>query len=145
MKPNRYPVTLRIIFILVMAMTLAASVAWLRRNDAHHRPAHWFLRETDAATVMADPAAWLILDARPEPEYLEGHIAGALSLGDHNWDEGLGTFLERWNPETPVLVYCGGQACGTSKHVALRLLEDLPDIKVFVLHGGYPAWLKQQT
>ena len=57
----------------------------------------------------------------------------------------MGAFLEAWSPEKPVIVYCGGQACGLSKQVALRLLTDLPEAKIFVLTGGFPAWQAYQA
>lgn len=140
MKNAKNPILIRLAIILMCTAIAAGSIAWARKDNPHYRWTHWSLSETDATTVAANPNVWLIVDARSEADYQAGHIEGALSLGDHNWDEGLGAFLERWQPESPVLIYCGGQACGSSKQVALRLLEDIPDMKVSVLKGGYPAW-----
>jgi hypothetical protein len=39
-------------------------------------------------------------------------------------------------------VYCGSESCGTSKRIAERLRESLPDAEIYSLKGGWDAWVQ---
>ena len=106
----------------------------------HYSLGHWSINELSANDLSLAQLNALIVDARASADYQNGHIADALSLNPERWEESLTNFLSAWSPERPVIIYCGSQACGLSKEVALKILSDLPDAKVFVLKGGYPAW-----
>ena len=123
----------------------ALLISCLPNQSNHYRLLHWSINEWSAADLSTAQSNTLIVDARTSADYQHGHISGALSLNPENWDESLVKFLSPWSPERPVVVYCGGQACGLSKEVALRILIDLPEAKVFVLKGGYPGWLLYQA
>jgi len=48
-----------------------------------------------------------------------------------------------WLPAPrPIIVYCGSESCGTSKRIAERLREALPDAEIYSLKGGWDAWSK---
>jgi len=55
----------------------------------------------------------------------------------------LPQFLATWSPGKKVVVYCSTQSCDLAREVAERLRKEaqLPD--VFVLEGGWEAWLKK--
>ena len=40
----------------------------------------------------------------------------------------------------PIVVYCKGEDCGTSKRIAERLRKSLPDAEIYSLKGGDTAW-----
>jgi rhodanese-related sulfurtransferase len=83
----------------------------------------------------------LWVDARPEAEYAEGHVDGAVSLNEDNWSRAIAGVLERWNPGDAVVVYCGGAECAASKAVAGRLRGREYGLgEVYVLRGGWEAW-----
>jgi 3-mercaptopyruvate sulfurtransferase SseA len=86
----------------------------------------------------------LVVDARSHELYQEAHVPGAVLLSEEAWDASLPEFLMQWYPDRPVVIYCGVQACAASKRVALRLLADLPEARVYVLKGGFPAWKAAQ-
>jgi rhodanese-related sulfurtransferase len=94
----------------------------------------------DQARAWGDSAIWV--DARPDDEFATDHVPGALSLNEDHWNESLPQFLAAWSPGKKVVVYCSSLSCNASREVARRLRKEaqLPD--VFVLEGGWEAWLK---
>ena len=96
----------------------------------------------DQARAWGDAAIWI--DARPDEEFASDHVPGALSLNEDRWNESLPQFLAVWSPEKKVVVYCSSLGCNASREVARRLRKEaqLPD--VFVLEGGWEAWLKKR-
>jgi rhodanese-related sulfurtransferase len=101
---------------------------------------------SELATV-AQARAWgenvIWVDARPDEEFARDHVPSALSLNEDRWNELLPQFLAGWSPGKKIVVYCSSLSCNTSREVARRLRKEaqLPD--VFVLEGGWEAWLKQ--
>lgn len=83
----------------------------------------------------------LWLDARPEDQYLAGHIPEAKLLNEQGFDGQLFELIEvlQMN-KLPVVIYCGGEKCEASRKVKERLLGSLPMENVWVLKGGWPAW-----
>lgn len=102
----------------------------------------------DQAKAWGPNAIWV--DARPDNEFEQDHVPGATSLNEDRWNELLPLFLPQWSPDKKVVVYCSSQSCNASREVAKRLREDAQlkdnDGKncVFVLEGGWEAWLKKK-
>ena len=96
----------------------------------------------DQARAWGQNAIWV--DARPDEEFAQDHVPGALLLNEDHWNELLPQFLATWSPGKKVVVYCSSLSCNASREVARRLRKEaqLPD--VFVLEGGWEAWLKQK-
>ena len=96
----------------------------------------------DQARAWGQNAIWV--DARPDEEVAQDHVPGALSLNEDRWNELLPQFLAAWSPGKKVVVYCSSLSCNAGREVARRLRTEaqLPD--VFVLEGGWEAWLKQK-
>jgi rhodanese-related sulfurtransferase len=79
------------------------------------------------------------VDARSLEEYDADHVPGAVLLNLENWDQLFPKFLDQWNPDKKIVVYCGAASCGLSREVAERLRKNnIPS--VFVLKGGWDAW-----
>jgi rhodanese-related sulfurtransferase len=133
-------IRLAVLFFSSLLVSVCLSYALGR---THYSPQHWFIKEYSLHSGVDSNA--LLIDVRSAEDFARSHIPGALSLDPQNWDATLPAFLEHWSPETLVIIYCGGQACGLSKEVALRLLTDLPDAKISVLKGGFPAWQAHQA
>ena len=95
----------------------------------------------DQARAWGDAAMWV--DARPDEEFASDHVPGALLLNEDHWNDSLSQFLAVWSPGKKVVVYCSSLSCNASREVARRLRKEaqLPD--VFVLEGGWEAWLKK--
>ena len=94
--------------------------------------------------TIADARGWgnnaIWIDARPEEEFAQEHVPGALLLNEDRWNELLPAMLAAWSPEKRVVVYCASESCGSSREVARRLRNDAQLKNVFVLEGGWEAW-----
>jgi rhodanese-related sulfurtransferase len=91
------------------------------------------------ARGWSDNAIWV--DARPAGEFEQNHVPGAVLLNEDRWNELLPLMLMTWSPEKRVIVYCSSESCGASREVARRLREEAGLKNVFVLEGGWEAWL----
>jgi rhodanese-related sulfurtransferase len=95
----------------------------------------------DQARTWAGNVIWV--DARPDEEFARDHVPGALSLNEDRWNELLPQFLAVWSPGKKVVVYCSSLGCNASREVARRLRKEAQLSDVFVLEGGWEAWLKK--
>jgi rhodanese-related sulfurtransferase len=131
--------------LLVLALVPALLTAWLHPK----RPAWSWTRPSVTEIALADavrltPVIWV--DARPDEEYAAQHMPGALSLNEDRWNELIKKFLDVWSaqPGARVVVYCNSQRCDASRAVAVRLRHEYQIGNVFVLQGGWAAWLEAQ-
>lgn len=131
------------VLLCVASAGLATVTAWQHPRPEHFAPEHWRVREVSTLELKRI-SKLLVVDARARENDDEEHIPGSLLLSEKNWDEDLPQFLEQWQPEHRVVIYCDGQACAASKRIALRLLKDLPEARVYVLKGGFSAWKMAQ-
>jgi rhodanese-related sulfurtransferase len=93
----------------------------------------------EEAGRLFERATALFLDARPESQYAEGHIAGALNLP---WQEAESRFLEladRMEGADTIIVYCDGEHCDLSHQLAL-FLKKMGFENVRVLVNGWTVW-----
>ena len=95
----------------------------------------------DQARAWGANVIWV--DARPDADYAREHVPGAISLNEDRWNELLPGLLEAWSPEKKLVVYCSSQSCNASREVGRRLREEAQLKGVFVLQGGWEAWLRQ--
>jgi rhodanese-related sulfurtransferase len=83
----------------------------------------------------------LFIDARSRQEFDQGHIEGAVLLyyahADAEWETALSGHEDL---DAPLVVYCSGEGCNSSEIVA-DLLRKVGYSKVYLFHGGWPAWL----
>jgi rhodanese-related sulfurtransferase len=95
----------------------------------------------DQARTWAGNVIWV--DARPDEDFANDHVPDALSLNEDRWNELLPQFLALWSPGKKVVVYCSSLSCNASREVARRLRKEAQLSDVFVLEGGWEAWLKK--
>jgi rhodanese-related sulfurtransferase len=97
--------------------------------------------------TVAQARAWgenvIWVDARPDEEFARDHVPGALSLNEDRWNELLPQFLAAWSPGKRVVVYCSAESCDLAREVAERLRKEAQISDVFVLEGGWEAWIKK--
>jgi len=96
--------------------------------------------EVRAATVRmwGENVQWV--DARTRAKYERTHIPGALLLNEDEWAKLVGPFLDAWDADKTLVVYCDGGSCDASQAVAERIRNELKIGGVHVLKGGWAAW-----
>ena len=99
--------------------------------------------EIAVADAMKNAAGYLWIDARSAARFSERHVPGALPLNEDAWDELLPAVLQAWPTGKSAIVYCDSRECEASEAVAQRLRE-FGVAPVFVLQGGWEAWLTVQ-
>ena len=95
----------------------------------------------DQARAWGENVIWV--DARPDADFAHDHVPGALSLNEDRWNELLPQFLAAWSPGKKVVVYCSAESCDLAREAAERLRKEAQIPDVFVLKGGWEAWLKK--
>ena len=97
---------------------------------------------------LVDARSWgnavLWVDARPNEQFEQDHIPGAILLNEDHWDEQLPQMIAAWDPQKKIVVYCSRQSCAASHEVAKRLREQAGLKDVHVLHGGWETWLESK-
>ena len=133
------------VILAALALLPAAAEAIYFRDKISWRSA---IVPSEMVTVeqargWGENAIWV--DARPDDEFASDHVPGAISLNEDRWNELLPQFLAAWAPEKRVVVYCSAASCNLARDVAQRLRKTTqpPMQNVFVLEGGWEAWLKK--
>jgi rhodanese-related sulfurtransferase len=147
-----------VVLILVLSFALALGVNALS-SEGIPLKGQW---DPKAGVVMADPGKFgearapelnnplrlrrmvasgklLLIDARPEMSYAQGHLPGALSFPLHGFNENLTSLGQALARELPVVVYCSGVACQDS-HTFARKLVVMGVKNVMVYSGGFDEW-----
>ncbi len=137
-------------FAAVAGLSLAAAGAtWLAKGRPSV-PVPKVVR-CDKSLLQADeicladiPEDVLWIDARPRSEWEENGLEGSVlwNLDPKEDDQAMeaGAVTRIFESEAPlVVVFCGSEACGTSRIIAdrIRNLSLGPSVKV--LHGGWDA------
>jgi rhodanese-related sulfurtransferase len=132
------------VLLLGLAFLPAAGQAlYFRDKISWHSPVPASEMVTVARALgWGGNAIWI--DARPEAEFAKEHVPGAILLNEDRWNELLPQMLATWSPEKRVVVYCSSESCGSSREVARRLREEARLKNVFVLEGGWEAWLAEK-
>lgn len=131
--------TLRQILLLA-AIALVPALVSAAIQLKFQKPEPLAPGEVRAATVRQWGNAVTFVDARPRARFEAGHIPGAILLNPAEWDTQVPKFLDQWDPEKAVIVYCDGGECEASREVSELLRDQLQIKSVYVLKGGWPAW-----
>ena len=137
----RGPVRQALLLLGLAFLPAIVQAVYLRTTVSWNEPA---LAEGEVRLTQArdwgDTVIWV--DARPDEQFQRDHIPLAVQLHEDRWDELLPQFLEKWSPDKRVVVYCSTLNCAASHEVARRLKEQAGLPNVFVLNGGWEAWLE---
>jgi rhodanese-related sulfurtransferase len=97
--------------------------------------------ETDVADVAQALANgerdFVLLDARSDAAYANGHLPGAISLPHARITAETVDEL----PDGPVVAYCWGPSCNGATKAAMRLAELGRPVKEML--GGFEYWEKE--
>jgi rhodanese-related sulfurtransferase len=84
-------------------------------------------------------AAAVFIDARPEEDYVRGHIQNARCLPWQEVDLRFMGVTEALDLEMPIVTYCDGEKCELSHNLAL-FLRDAGFMNTRVLVNGWTLW-----
>jgi len=93
----------------------------------------------DQARLLFQREAALFVDARPESQYADGHIQGALTIPWQEVDRYFMKMADRLDDASMIITYCDGESCDLSHHLAL-FLKDMGFANVRVLVNGLTVW-----
>jgi len=131
--------------ILLIALIAAVIAAVFRLGRPGWSRAQAMIPEVDWTVVRnwRDPV--LLVDARSAAAYARDHIPGALPLFGGAGDEAMAALVAAWHPGTRLVVYCDSPRCDAAQSAAGRLRRELGVEEVFVLKGGWSAWVDGQN
>ncbi|MBN1879308.1 rhodanese-like domain-containing protein [bacterium] len=81
----------------------------------------------------------LFIDARSADDFSEGHIPRALNLPINDVGQLIDAFMEKWQPDTRLLIYCSGPDCHDSHDLA-KILKEYGFQSVSVYSHGFDKW-----
>lgn len=122
------------LILLAGAVTASAQESWIYHDivEADFVIAHMSIPMPD--NVM-------IIDSRPyKPMYIKGHIPGAVSIPDTEFDQKTGLLPKDKN--ALLIFYCGGLECKLS-HKSAKKAEALGYKNIKVFAKGFPEWMAQ--
>lgn len=93
----------------------------------------------EAARGLFERGDALFVDARPESQYDEGHVQGALNLPVQGVEVYFVDAAERLSSAKAIITYCDGETCDLSHDLAL-FLKDMGMENVRVLVNGWTVW-----
>lgn len=97
------------------------------------------LASIEDAVAIVEAGQHLILDARPESDYLAGRLPGALSLPQTQLLQAYPQVAPLLTPAQPILVYCSGHECDESFELSVYLRrQGFTNLVLFV--GGMSEW-----
>ncbi|MGF1530232.1 MAG: rhodanese-like domain-containing protein [Puniceicoccaceae bacterium] len=134
-------ILLRGFWLAVVSGLLSAFVWGIHGSSAFARFAEAKEGEVTFSQIQAWAQEILWVDARQKSDWDAGRIENAVWLSEGNFESGLSLFLDRWYPGLAVVVYCDAQDCDASTAVAARLRDELEIDNVWVLKGGWQAWI----
>lgn len=142
--------------LLMLAAALLAALAnavsprkipwfedWSRHIETEALKQHILVASVETAHAIAQAGSHIILDARPEADYREGRLPGALSMPfddiHDRWPE-----VRQWLlPDVPVLVYCTGLDCDESLLLSI-FLKERGRTNLYLFAGGMERWRENQ-
>ena len=86
---------------------------------------------------LSESGRVVILDVRPEKEFLQGHILNAINVPPETLSQQIDQ-LEMMNHQTPIVTYCRGPYC-LFAHEAAEILRK-KGFKAQRLMDGFPEW-----
>ncbi len=95
--------------------------------------------DTEQTQQRLNDGRAMILDARPEEEFREGRLPGAMSVPYNEIESAFEQVQLFFTPETEIITYCSGQACDDSFMLS-RFLQEQGYTNVFIYAGGFKAW-----
>ena len=97
----------------------------------------------EQAVELFEKDSALFLDARPQSQYVEGHIRGALNLPWLEVDRYFTQMTDQLEGSEMIITYCDGESCELSHELSL-FLKEMGFGNVNVLVNGWTVWQQHQ-
>ena len=137
--PSMSSPRVRLVIILsvvtVAAYAVFASGLWLSKE--HPTLAGLETLEWEDVKSRLASGEWVLVDARSERKFANGHLPGAYSLPADAPAEYLSFAVAEWPQDSVVVVYCGSPTCSLAAELANRLQNEAGVRDVRVLVGNY--------
>jgi rhodanese-related sulfurtransferase len=78
-----------------------------------------------------------VLDVRASKDFKKGHIPGAISLPQENWNTMAGLRRDSMN-----IIYCYAQTCHLGANAAMQFAAK--GYSVMEMEGGFASWKEQR-
>lgn len=129
----------------LLALALVPALVSGAFHLVYREPEALAENEVRLETVRTWRETVLWVDARSRAKFERDHIPDAVLLNEDEWVRLVGPFLDAWDPEKAIVVYCDGGACEASHQVARRIKTELGvENTIWVLKGGWDAWLQHK-
>ncbi|WOO43252.1 rhodanese-like domain-containing protein [Rubellicoccus peritrichatus] len=131
----------KMLILLLLPVVPAALNTWLNPDMPPWTETSLEEDEVNLSMVEAWPEQPLWIDARSTEAFEADHISGAVNLNLDHFEDQMIAFLDVWQPNQQIVIYCDSRQCGASKEVAQRLRDDMGIDNIYVLKGGWQEWL----
>jgi 3-mercaptopyruvate sulfurtransferase SseA len=101
------------------------------------------LKITREDVLQASQSGRIIIDARNEEKYRNGHVPGALNIPSHSVQDNIDRVFAYAGPNDYVLVYCGGAECEDS-HTVADAMKANGYTNVHIYYGGWQKWTEHE-
>jgi 3-mercaptopyruvate sulfurtransferase SseA len=118
---------------------LALVVAWSAAARLSEAAGDSLVIGLEEAQRRFQQDAAIFLDARPQSQFAEGHIRGALNLPWQEVDRYFMQTAQRLEGAAMIITYCDGESCDLSHELAL-FLKEMGFENVRVLVNGWSVW-----
>lgn len=88
---------------------------------------------------MMDGSEIILVDARLFEDFTRGHLPGAISLPEENFNQKLMDYAQTIASAKAIIVYCGNSECDRADKVAVKL-QDLGFRNLYIMVEGYQKW-----
>jgi rhodanese-related sulfurtransferase len=137
----------KVLCILGVSGALGLYSTWLpasRREPAPAGPvgSEIPLIRLDRARELWQEPSVVFLDVRSATDYLFGHIPGAVSLPETEFETQFPALKERLQRAQTLVVYCKSPDCGLSLWAAIRLRNE-GFTQVVIYPGGWNDWFNR--
>lgn len=138
----------QIILILLLSLSISIVTNLLRLDsipfimkggkDAATKGGITYLEFEDMQEIINNKDI-VIVDARDDDLYYEGHIPEAINLPLKEVESLIHDFISRVSFESSVIIYCEGYGCDMGERLAL-IFEDYGFSNLMVYDGGIEEW-----
>ena len=104
------------------------------------------LLSSDEIKIKYDAEIARFIDSRQPEEFEYGHIKGAVNIPAVPESLSL-KYLEKYseiiNSKNELVIYCDGEACGSSKILGKRIIDLGYSRHIYLIKNGLPEWKRK--